>query len=193
MPETVLLEPPQVKPKRGRIDYALARTLIAQHVTLAEAAKQAGAKDAHSLRVGLAQQGITATQLRNTKPQLAKAFTVAKQAVTAASEELKEDFAEVLAQHTAMLKKIKPRMSLKHISRVGQAMEPFARIAKIVHGWGDETKTGIVSVGIVQHLLERPDCGIQAPASGVLDKPSTDQTPQVAQVIEVESVAQPSI
>ena len=147
---TVLTEETPRKQRRKRVNYALAATLVAQHVTLNDAAIQSGAKDGNSLRVGLARRGVTATQARHSDGQVQRAVIVANKAVSAASEALREDLASILAKHTSALGEIKPRANLKHIRAVGDAIEPLARTAKIVHDWGNTDKPGLTMVGLWQ-------------------------------------------
>jgi hypothetical protein len=135
---------------KATVNYALAATLMASGVPLGEAALECGAKNADSLRVGLARRGVTITGIRHAEGNIARLTTVARKVVSEQSRALKEDMASILAEHVSKLKEVKPRANLKHIRQLGEAIEPLVRSAKIVHNWGDETVAGLDMSGIYE-------------------------------------------
>lgn len=166
---------------RQTINYAMAATLLSQGLNYEQAAQQVGAKDGNSLRVGLFRRGVTLTATRGSEFAIQRAVRVATVAVSGASKALKEDMAELLQSHTSALGQIKAKPNLKHILRVGMALEPLVRSAKVVHGWGDEVAHGLLVMGemrsadpdnesvnavtdvttTVTAMVAEPDCGVQ--------------------------------
>lgn len=129
------------------INYALAATLVAQGVTLEEAALQSGAKNANSLRCGLARKGVTALQVRRSDHATERALSVATKVVSQASEVLRSDLASLLQKHVGALSTIPAKPNLKHIKAIGDAIEPLTRSAKIVHDWGSEQPNALILSG----------------------------------------------
>jgi len=129
---------------RQTINYAMAATLLSQGLNYEQAAQQVGAKDGNSLRVGLFRRGVTLTATRGSEFAIQRAVRVATVAVSGASKALKNDMAGLLQAHTSALGQIKAKPNLKHIMRVGMALEPLVRSAKVVHGWGDEAAQGLI-------------------------------------------------
>lgn len=169
--------------KGKRVNYALGAILVAQHVTYDEAAKLCGAANGNVLKVGLSRLGVTATQARQNKTRLDDAVQVANRAISDKSNALREGFANVLAKHTAKLEQVPARTNLKHIAAVGYAMEPLARIAKIVHDWGNETKSGLIILGVVEQLSAKQDA---LEVSSSVSQATTESVP-----ISTESVITP--
>lgn len=130
------------------INYALAATLLSTNATLSEIAPQVGAKSADSLRVGLAKRGVTARQARSLDFHPDRIQTAAIRVASQASEALRNQFANILANHANKLAEIPARANLKHLARVGSAMEPLARTAKLVHDWGSEQPNALVVAGL---------------------------------------------
>ena len=174
--------------KKPRINYALAATLLASGVTLAQAAERTGAGNARSLRVGLAKRGVTLGGIKSSEGNLDRIQGVALKAVSAASEALRHQFGDILAKHGEALSKVPAKRNLAHIRKVGEAFEPLARIGKIVHDWGQGGASGLVVIGgrpepdaievEVAPAPESPACGVSPPTGGVLPENSGDQTPQ---------------
>lgn len=159
------------------INYALAATLLSQHVTLDEAAKQVGAKDGNTLRVGLARRGVTATLARRSEDQKERAVTVANKAVADASEALRRDFTDILAKHVGALNKVPGKSNLKHLRQVANVAEPLARTAKIVYGWDDSASAKAVDLSVM--VAVRVDQAPQPVAScGPAESEPIDITPQ---------------
>ncbi len=129
---------------RQTINYAMAATLLSQGLNYEQAAQQVGAKNGNSLKVGLFRRGVSQTATRSGEFAVVRATQVATRVVNAASDRLKEEMSGLLATHTGALSQIKPRANLKHIMRVGMALEPLVRSAKVVHGWGDEQAQGLI-------------------------------------------------
>jgi len=132
---------------RSKINYALAATLLSANATLAEVAPHVGAKNADVLRVGLARQGVTVGLIRSQPihPERieSEAFKVASQA----SRILREKLSTELAETVDVLGKIPKARTLKHLKERVSVIEPLARTAKVVHGWGDDGQVGIVIAG----------------------------------------------
>lgn len=173
------------KYKRGRINYVLAATLLTKGVTLEEAAKHAGAKNGNTLRIGLIQNGITQKQIRALPDDPNCNSSVVIQAANKASEILKNRMGELLDTHTAQLQLVKAKPNLQHIAKVGAALEPLARVAKIVHGWGDETKSGLIALGVVEQVDTQANqvldvsSSVSETTTGSVPIPATDSsTPQ---------------
>lgn len=135
--------------KKHRINYALAATLIASGASLAQAAERSGAANALTLKTCLRRKGLTFNAIRNSEGNLDNMQRVATRAVSQASEALRAQFGDILAAHGAALAKVPAKRNLAHIRKVGEAFEPLARTAKIVHDWGSSQSVGIVSLGVV--------------------------------------------
>lgn len=185
MDNTGLAELPQTtKKRRPRINYALAATLVTQGVTLEEAAKESGAKNANVLRVGLIRHGVTATVARSLQPTPERIQTITAKIASQASELLRNSLAGTLNKHATALEQVEAKPDLKHITQVGQALEPLARTAKIVHDWGNETKLGLVALGVVEQLDQAQDaiditpCGVEATIQSVPESAPESSTPQ---------------
>lgn len=185
-PATDLLSPVTPKQPRKRVNYALAATLVATGVTYAEAAKQVGAKTGDVLRVGLNRKGVSAKQARALPVTGERIQSVTLRVASQASTLLRDQFSDLLAQHTAALSKVPVKPNLKHITKLGQAMEPLARTAKIVHDWGNDSPSGIVMMGQTS-LAEAPDCGVDATMGSVPIDASVTQIPQDTQQSVPES------
>ncbi len=142
---------------RASINYALAATLVTQGVTLAEAAKQSGAKNANVLGVGLRRKGVTVTVARGREPIAEASKSITLRLATEAGRILKQDMGELIQTHVGQLKNVEAKPDLAHITKVGMALEPLVRSAKIVHDWGNEQSLGIVALGIVEHLDQAQD------------------------------------
>lgn len=132
---------------RQTINYAMAATLLSQGLNYDQAAQQTGAKNGNSLKVGLFRRGVSQAATRSGEFAIKRATLVATAVVNEASRALKDEMSSVLASHTSALSQIKPRANLKHIMRVGMALEPLVRSAKVVHGWGDEVAHGLLVMG----------------------------------------------
>jgi transposase len=70
--------------------------------------------------------------------------------LASASQALREVFASTLAQHADALAKVAVKPNLKHLKRVGEAIEPLARTAKIVHDWGAGSIQGVILAGSLE-------------------------------------------
>lgn len=156
---------------RQTINYAMAATLLSQGLNYEQAAQQVGAKNGNSLKVGLFRRGVSQTATRSGEFAVKRATIVAKAVVNEASKALKEEMSGLLATHTSALKQIKPRANLKHIMRVGMALEPLVRSAKTIHGWGDEAAQGL----IIDVRQADPD------SANVVTDVATTVTPMVAE------------
>ena len=135
---------------KASVNYALAATLIASGMTYDDAAMECGAKNGQGLRVGLFRKGVTRKQALAPRDHLPVNRSVTLRVATEASEVLKRSMAEILQNHTGALAAVKAKSNLKHITQVGNALEPLVRSAKVVHGWGDSDKAGLVVIGAVR-------------------------------------------
>lgn len=182
-------EQPRSRTKK-RINYALAATLISSGVTLNDAAPEVGAKDANSLRVGLARRGVTVGLCRAKTPLEGNINSVALRVATRASELLRGDVENILQSHVGKLKDIPAKANLKHIKAVGDALEPLVRSAKIVHGWGSETEDGLVRKARFVEI--ESSCAQEAATSGVPEQKQIEHTPQAEQAVESKPAAEQS-
>jgi hypothetical protein len=173
------------------INYALAATLLTTGATYEEIAPKVGAKNGESLRVGLGKRLVTKTGVKTLSLPNCRTTHVAIQVASEASQILKEQMSGLLEQHTGALAQVKVKADLKHITRVGQALEPLARTAKIVHGWGDESVSGLISIGVVEQL-QRPGCGVDTPTGSAQELNQNTQAPQLSEVIDVQSSTEPA-
>lgn len=168
---------PASKQRRKRVNYVLAATLVAQGITLADAAKETGAKNANVLAVGLRRKGVTATIARAIEPTPNHIKTITAKVANQASELLRTRFSRTLDKHAEALEQVETKPDLDHIQRVGQALEPLARTAKIVHDWGNETKLGLVALGVVEQLDQAQDVIDIGSSSEVSTEPKQIETP----------------
>jgi len=170
---TVASAAPEPEPnyRRNRINYALAATLIASGVTLEVVAQKVGAKTADSLRVGLARRGVTAMAVRSAEGNIERLTAVATKVVSQASEALREEYSNLLAKTAAKLNQIPVKANTKSLKALGEAAEPFVRMAKIVHDWGNTDKPGLTMVGLWQEQAP------QEPQERVLDPQQVVESP----------------
>lgn len=136
-------------PKQNRVNYALAATLLASGIHPDEIAPKVGAKNSNVLMVGLCKRGVNARNAKNPGLGTNVSLSLVHRVASQASDLLRKDFADILQSHTSELKKIAPRPSLRHLRAVGDALEPLARTAKIVHDWGNTEAQGMILVGDV--------------------------------------------
>jgi hypothetical protein len=123
---------------QAKIDYDKAAALLqTTGATLAEVALQTGAKNANSLRVGLARRGVTATFSRMLRDSPNGNGDAALPSVADSGEKLRRKLAADLIRTVDALERIQPGATLEALRERLQVMEPLARSAKIVHGWGD--------------------------------------------------------
>lgn len=147
--------------KKPRINYALAATLIATGISMADAAKQVGAKNANSLAVGLNRKGVNAKLARSHHVTEGQTRTLTLRVANAAGEALREQFADILTKHGAALAKVPAKRNLAHIRKVGDAFEPLARVAKIVHDWGNTQTVGLVALRSVNQVEQAEQPAIE--------------------------------
>lgn len=176
---------PEPRKKHHRINYALAATLVASGVTLEEAAKQTGAKNANTLGAGLRRKGVTATACRNMEPVGERSTNVTLRLASQAKDVLREQFASLLGKHVGQLDAIPAKANLKHLRQVANVAEPLARTAKIVCGWGDDgpAKAVDLSVMVAVRVDQAPQVGSE-PAQDiqavVVEAPSSEHNPNTA-------------
>lgn len=171
--------------RKATINYAKAATLIAAGATMAQAAQECGAQSAGSLRVGLFRRNVTIKAIKCSEGNLQRIKGVASQVLAQESERIKGDFAELLREHVSKLKDVKPSKSLKKAQQFANVLEPFARTAAKVHGWGDETVQGLI-VDMRQADVDNvrdidttvTDCGVSPTTGSVPASQSIEPTPQ---------------
>jgi hypothetical protein len=73
---------------------------------------------------------------------------------SSASQRTRTKLGNALEKVAAKLEEYNPKASLRDIRKVGKALEPLVRSAKIIHGWGNEGPTGLVMAGM---LAEDPE------------------------------------
>lgn len=182
MPDLDILEPPKRKrqgPAQHRINYALAATLLSQHLTYEQVAKQVGAKNANSLKAGMNRRGVTATLTRSNDFQTQRAVVIATKAVSQASEALRSKFSGLLDNAASKLCNVEVSANVKELKHLGEAAEPFVRMAKIVHDWGNDSPSGLVMVGEIAQVEE--NCGVDATAGSVPVEAQIVKTPQLSE------------
>lgn len=161
--------------RKATINYAKAATLIASGATLAQAAQECGAQSAGSLRVGLSRRNVTIKAIKCSEGNLIRIKGVASQVLAQESERIKGDFAELLRQHVSKLKDAKPSSNLRKAKEFADVLEPFARTAAKVHGWGDEQAQGLIVAmkqadsDYVDVDTSVADCGVEATTGSVPD------------------------
>lgn len=161
------------KSKRKRINWAVVGTLIAQGLTVSAVAEKVGTT-AKSLAPLLSRKGILVSQVRkqtavNLSPDVVTDLSM--RVANQASELLKQDYGDILSKHAKSLAKVPAKANLKHLKQVGEALEPFARVAKIVHGWNaDDSNKTSVNVHLMANIepMEEP---IDVQASVTSDEP----------------------
>ena len=170
------METAVLRARKPRINYALAATLLTQGVSFEDIAPQVGAKSGNVLRVQMHKKGVTATIAKShhhLEGDVSRPLVL--RVANAASEALREQFSGILAAHGQALSKIKPKRNLKHIKQVGEAFEPLARVAKIVHDWGNTQTVGLIAMGTSAQVESQADPpAIELPAAPV---PPTDNGP----------------
>jgi hypothetical protein len=168
--EAPSVHPNQLKPVgKRRTNYALGGVLVGQGVTLAEAASRTGAKNAESLRRGLARKGVTATSVRQVKREPAL--------VTATMT------AHVVSEASAILR---DRMNGTLLAQAGKlASKPVGKLASKGQGEAAVLKT---MAETWRTLNGNPDQVSISFGVGQLDRFQPDV---VQPAIEVESVPAP--
>jgi transposase len=148
--ETTLTAPiKQRRPKGGRMDYAIAATMLASGLTYRDIAAKFGVTPA-SAKVGMVRRGVTKEILRNREATRQRAERVAEDSLSAASERLRGKLSCELEKTADKLSGIAVRSSLENLKRRAEVLEPLARTAKVVHDWGSEKPGGLVLVGVMK-------------------------------------------
>jgi len=168
------------------IDWKMAAELRAKGCTYAKVAELTGASSGDAVRTGLARRGVgvairTAVALGTTKH--------AQEGIEKASEATKSHLSKAVLAQSESLSKIKISSNLRSIKAFGTAIEPLARTAKIVYGWGDQGPRSLVNVQVLSNLNvdELPDAGsepIQVHASVQPEKELLSSGPDPAQAGE---------
>ncbi len=185
-------------PAHAKINFALAAAMLTAGATLEDTAAKVGAKTANSLRVALQRRNITRRNvqlLQSTNTKLAHASDPAQaKGLMRASNELRAVLAGFLSNHVGALAKVPAKANLKHLRAVGEAVEPFARTAKIVHGWDSSDKTGLLLEmcdpgAVIELEPAKVACGPDTPMQSVPSPAAIEDRPQDTQVDETQDNA----
>jgi hypothetical protein len=91
-----------------------------------------------------------------------------------AGERLRGKFADILDREVTKIHKSPTRANLRSAANVGAVVEPLARTAKIVHGWGDGSGSGLVVFGAMDkadpEVNTHPVIDVRPPQEIKLDK-----------------------
>ncbi len=127
------------KSKRRKINWTLVGTLLAQGLTVSDIAGKVGTTR-NTLAVGICKKGLKVSEIRaqtvsSLSPDVTSGLVsrVAKQA----SELLRETYGDILEKHSRALSDVPVLPDVEHLKKVGEAFEPFVRMAKTVHGWSE--------------------------------------------------------
>ena len=149
MPE-IAERPPRkatlTRPQQRKIDWKLAAQLRATGLTHQQIAERTGAVSSEAVRVGLMRRGVN---IAVRTALLTSADQQVKQSLIKLSEETKQSLAKTVLTHTQALSNVPAKANLNHIKRLGQAMEPLARTAKIVHGWGESSNKPLINLQVL--------------------------------------------
>lgn len=133
-----------------------------------------------------------ATELTLDKRQ-GRVLSIMPAAPSAASNRTRDALAKVIEKHTEALAQVNAKADVKAIRKVGKALEPLVRSAKIVHGWGNDSIAGVVVSELLGHEQERGSsiaiaadveqvpCGPDTPTGSVPDPIPEADTPQLTQ------------
>lgn len=109
---------------------------------------------------------------------------------SAGSTEARETLAKVIQKAAGKLAEVNPGPNLKELRKVGKALEPLVRSAKIVHGWGSESVGGVVMSEVLGHEQEpQSSIAISADVQQVSCGPDT-ATGSVQKPAAIESIPQ---
>ncbi len=143
----------------AKINYALAASLAASGLTMAEIAPRVGAKNGNTLRVGLSKRGVTTTVVRQLpiygSPRSTNAAAnVASQVLQILSEKSRKRMAEAVSSGIELcasvpMVDIGTDSALKH----AQTLKSLAETGKIAFAdWNEQPNTSLVQVNILNQL-----------------------------------------
>lgn len=149
----------------GRINYALAATLIASGLSYDEAAPQVGSKNGNSLRVGLNRRGVTLRTATNvlqgvtpaqlsSSPVLLRVANAAHQVLSRRSESTRSKHADVAFK---VAETIANREVPKHADKLQQYVETWngaVKGAASVFGWDSDQGVTLVTPGDTIDLID---------------------------------------
>jgi hypothetical protein len=181
----VLDQIPATKTPRVRINYALATLLASEGQSMDQIAPQVGAKNANSLQVGMSKRGVTKGKVtkavaKNSSPDVTQ--HIALRVVSQASESLRQKFAGILDKTANAIGDIPVIADTKSVKELGEATEPWVRIAKTIHDWGNDAKPGLVRAS--RYVEIESTCVPEPTTESVPQKALEAPTPQDAQVID---------
>lgn len=167
----------QAKPGPKRIDWKLAAQLRASGLTYNDVADRVGARGGETIRAGLARRGVS-VGIRTAL--LSRGDNMAKEALAKHSEETRAALSTSVLEHSQALAKVKAKPNLKHIKALGQAIEPLARSAKIIHGWGDAQKQSLVNIQVMTDtkMDEMFQDAIDTTTNSVQQLPESGESPK---------------
>ena len=166
---------------RHRVNYALAATLLASGVTLAEAAKQTGAKNANVLAVGLRRHGVTATKARSLPLVGEKIDNAAIRVANQASEIMRERLGSVTLEHINNLSQIPAKPNLKHLQAVGNVLERFVGAASKLEGWDTQDQghsTNVLFVPVLATPTPQAHIDVESSTPAMVSPGTGVQEPQ---------------
>ena len=172
----VTQETPLRRPKK-RINYALAATMLTTGLTSDQIAAKVGAKNGQTLRVGLLRKGVTRERAVAAQADLPVNCSLALRVASQAGELLREEYSNLLAKTAAKLNQIPVRANPKSLKALGEAAEPFVRMAKIVHDWGNQSKEGMAMVGLWQEPAPQEPQGQVTDIQAVVVEPEKPSNP----------------
>lgn len=129
---------PVVKPKQKRINYALGAVLVSKGFSLDEAAKQAGAKNGTTLRVGLRRKGITPTASRALLPSMPERVTVTARIVSDATQAIRDRTNNLLSMQVDKLGAKKPGRLANRGQGEAAVLETLSRTWRNLNGSPDQ-------------------------------------------------------
>ncbi len=159
---TVLLQ--RAEPRK--VDWKLAAQLRAKGCTFNKVAELTGASSGESIRQGLNRRGV-GVAIR-TRVEL-EATEHAEESIQKASEATKSHLSRAVLEQSESLSKIKISRNLRSIKAFGTAIEPLARTAKIVYGWGEQSGKTAVNVNVLGSVSFD-----DLPMAGSVSAPTTD-------------------
>jgi hypothetical protein len=146
-----------------RINYALAATLLAAGVTLADAAKQVGAASGDVLRVGLKRRGVSAKQARSVPKQGERIISETLKIATDAAGLLRDKLGEHLGQAVEALADKPIRYSDLPNEKQGHAavLKTLAETHRTLYG-GAESINVVFGVNVIHDAGDPAPIEVQA-------------------------------
>jgi len=141
-PKRVILTRAPNKP----IDVKAAAQMRASGATWEHISQQLGGASGDAVRQAMARRGVN-TAIRTTINKIAN--QQANESLAKQSEEIKSALSSTVLAQSKALSNIKSKPNLKNIKQIGAALEPLARTAKIVHGWGESSNKPLINLQVL--------------------------------------------